>query len=396
MGNVQLILHAHLPFIRHPEHETFLEETWLFEAISESYIPLLRMLNRLDADGIPARITMSFSPSLTAMLQDELLQARYIEHLNKLVELGEKEVERNRNDDNFAPLSEMYLQLYRSNLDLFTGDLQHDILSGFDYHQKKGNIEIITSPGTYPFLPFYEQYPANIHAHLEAALDSHRKVFSRASNGIWLPECGYFPGLEELLREHGINYFFLEAHGILFADNCPKSGTYAPVQTPAGLFAFARDVASVNRVWSETDGYPGEISYRDFYRDIGHDLEFDYIKPYIHLEEFRVNTGYKYYAITGNTQEKQVYRPREAAKKVAEHADNFLYSIRERMEKITPLMTREPVITTPFSAELFGHWWFEGVDWLEAVLNGMAGAPWPLSIANPAAYSSSKSSQGIS
>jgi 1,4-alpha-glucan branching enzyme len=182
MGNVQLILHAHLPFIRHPEHETFLEETWLFEAISESYIPLLRMLNRLDADGIPARITMSFSPSLTAMLQDELLQARYIEHLNKLVELGEKEVERNRNDDNFAPLSEMYLQLYRSNLDLFTGDLQHDILSGFDYHQKKGNIEIITSPGTYPFLPFYEQYPANIHAHLEAALDSHRKVFSRASN----------------------------------------------------------------------------------------------------------------------------------------------------------------------------------------------------------------------
>lgn len=281
MGNIQLLLHAHLPFIRHPEHESFLEETWLFEAISESYTPLLRMLNRLDADNIPAGLTISFSPSLTAMLKDELLQNRYIKYLEKLIELGEREVERTANDPAFNPLASMYLDLFRNNLEFFTDELQNDLLSGFDYHQKKGNIEVITSPGTYPFLPFYEQYPANIHAHIEAALDSHREVFNKPSKGIWLPECGYYPGLEEILREHSLEYFYLEAHGILFADNCPKSGTYAPVKTPSGLYAFARDVASVNRVWSDIDGYPGEIAYRDFYRDIGHDLDFDYIKPYI-------------------------------------------------------------------------------------------------------------------
>jgi 1,4-alpha-glucan branching enzyme len=261
----------------------------------------------------------------------------------------------------------MYLDLYRANLEFFTDELQGDILSGFDLHQKKGNIEIITSPGTYPFLPFYEQYPANNHAHIEAALESHREVFSRASNGIWLPECGYFPGLETILREHGIDFFYLEAHGILFAENCPTSGTYSPVQTPSGVYAFARDVASVNRVWSDIDGYPGN-QLPDFYRDIGHDLDFEYIKPYIHLGEFRVNTGYKYYAITGDTDQKQVYRPERALGKVREHADNFLHTLQQRLGRVASLMDSDPVITTPFSAELFGHWWFEGVQWLEQVI----------------------------
>ncbi len=368
MGKIQLVLHAHLPFIKHPEHESFFEETWLFEAISESYTPLLRMLHNLDADGIPANITISFSPSLTAMLKDELLQERYVSYVENLIELGEKEVRRTQDDPQFNGLARMYLDLYRQNLDFFLNQINRDLLSGFDYHQKKGNIEIITSPGTYPFLPFYEQYPANIHAHIEAALDSHREIFSRASKGIWLPECGYYPGLEEILKEHGLHYFFVEAHGLLFAKNCPTSGTYAPVQTPAGPYAFARDVASVNRVWSDIDGYPGEVSYRDFYRDIGHDLDFDYIKPYIHLEEFRVNTGYKYYAITGNTVEKQPYQPEQARGKIAEHADNFLYTIRERLKTADGLMDGEALITAPFSAELFGHWWFEGVQWLEQVV----------------------------
>lgn len=368
MGNIQLVLHAHLPFIRHPEHETFFEESWLFQAMSESYTPLLRMLNRLDAQGKKANITISFSPSLTAMMKDELLQQRYVRYLEQAVELGEREMERCASSSEFFPLAQMYHDFYKESLRFFVDDQKADLLSGFDYHQKKGNIEVITTAGTYPFLPFYERYPANIHTHIEAALDSHQSIFNKKSAGIWLPECGYYPGLEKLLREHGLDFFYLEAHGILFADRSPESGTYAAIRTPSGPVAFPRDVAAVNRVWSDIDGYPGEMAYRDFYRDIGHDLDYDYIKPYLHLSDVRSNTGYKYFAITGNTDNKRPYRPQSAQKKVAEHADNYIYTLTERFQRVSQYMDKPPLITAVFSAELFGHRWFEGVDWLEQVI----------------------------
>jgi len=101
-GFLALILHAHLPFVRHPEHPRFLEEEWLFEALTESYIPLLRMLQRVLNDGIPVKIAMSVTPTLCAMLQDELLCRRYLEHLDRLISLAESECQRNRNDAVFA------------------------------------------------------------------------------------------------------------------------------------------------------------------------------------------------------------------------------------------------------------------------------------------------------
>ena len=81
-GHFALILHAHLPFVRHPEHEHFVEEEWLFEAITESYIPLLRMMQRLVDDFVPFKLTMSITPTLCAMLQDRLLRERYVRHLD--------------------------------------------------------------------------------------------------------------------------------------------------------------------------------------------------------------------------------------------------------------------------------------------------------------------------
>jgi len=73
-----LVLHAHLPFVRHPEHEEFFEEDWLFEAISETYIPLTAMMQRLVRDGVPFKLSLSITPPLCAMLQDELLRGRYL------------------------------------------------------------------------------------------------------------------------------------------------------------------------------------------------------------------------------------------------------------------------------------------------------------------------------
>ena len=111
-GYINILLHAHLPFVRHPEFSEFHEESWLFEALSETYLPLLRVLNGLHADKVPINISISFSPTLISMLVDEMLQERYVQHLDKLILLGEQEVARTeREDRRVLPLARMYREL---------------------------------------------------------------------------------------------------------------------------------------------------------------------------------------------------------------------------------------------------------------------------------------------
>lgn len=364
-GYLNFVLHAHLPFVRHPEYECFLEENWLFEAISETYLPLLRVFNRLNDDNIPFRITLSISPTLASMLGDELLQNRYIVHLERLIELGEKEVDRTKNDPDFAPVARMYLDLFRQNLTDYTELYRNNILRGFRSLEKEGYLEIITTTATHSFLPLYENYPETIEAQIQTAIIFHGRAFGREPEGFWLPECGYFPGLEKQLKSYNLKYFFTAAHGILFAGEKSPYGVYAPVVTPNGVAAFGRDIPSSHAVWSAEEGYPGDASYREFYRDIGFDLPVDYIGPYIHDGEIRVNTGFKYYSVTGKTDNKLPYRPSKAAKKAEEHAENFLYNRLKQVDKLATIMDRPPVIVCPYDAELFGHWWFEGPLWLE-------------------------------
>ena len=148
-GYLVFLLHAHLPFVRHPEYDTFLEENWLFEAISETYLPLLRMIERLDDERVPFKFGISISPTLLAMLGDELLSERYIRHLTMLLELADKEVERTRGDDQFHPLAVMYKELFSQNLEDFTDKYSKNILKGFDYFYKRGRVELLTTPATH-------------------------------------------------------------------------------------------------------------------------------------------------------------------------------------------------------------------------------------------------------
>jgi len=384
-GFLNIVLHAHLPFIKHPEFENFLEESWLFEAISESYLPLLGMLKRLEADKIPSTITISFSPTLIAMLQDDLLGKRYLGYLEKHIDLGNRELERAQDDPKVHGLAQMYRDRYLKCL----ADYQEyagNILKGFDYFQKAGVIEIITTPGSYPFLPFYEQYPANVSAQIESAVDTFHMVFGKTPKGMWLPECGYYPGLEHHLKDYEIDYFFTSAHGLMFSPDAPRWGVFTPAQVGNGLAYFARDLESANLVWSAETGYPGDPDYRDFYRDIGHDLPLEYISPFIHLEKVRVNTGYKYYAVSGKGDNKNLYNPDLAANKVLEHAENFLYHQSKRIGKLDPVMAEKPIITCPYSAELFGHRWFEGIQWLETVIRLVDSKYGDLDLTTPSRY----------
>jgi len=151
------------------------------------------------------------------------------------------------------------------------------------------------------------------------------------------------------------------------ADPQPQFGVYAPVYTPNGVAAFGRDWESSKQVWSSKEGYPGDADYREYYRDIGFTLDFDYIKPYIHPDGIRINTGMKYWRITGDTEEKAPYQPQLAKDKAASHAGNFLFNRQKQIEHLYPQMNRKPIIVAPYDAELFGHWWFEGPQWIESL-----------------------------
>src|SRR5437868_15302293 len=107
-GSLSIVLHAHLPYVRHPEYPEFLEEDWLYEAITETYLPLLEVFDRCVDDGVPFRITLTLTPPLVGMLRDELLVSRYAKRLDLLCELTDKEVHRTRNDPQFGPLARHY------------------------------------------------------------------------------------------------------------------------------------------------------------------------------------------------------------------------------------------------------------------------------------------------
>ncbi len=364
-GYLALVLHAHLPFVRHPEENFFLEENWLFEAITETYIPLIKVFESLVRDDVDFRITMSVSPTLAAMFSDPLLQDRYVRHINKLIELAEKELDRTSHDPQYHGLALMYYNRFIDARDIYINHYQRNLINAFKKFQEAGCLEIITCCATHGFLPNLKINESSVRAQIEIGIDQYRNYFDVAPKGMWLPECGFYPGLDRLLKEAGIRYFFCDSHGIMNADPQPQYGIFAPLYCPSGVAAFGRDWESSKQVWSSKEGYPGDPDYREYYRDIGFTLDFEYVKPYIHPDGLRINTGIKYWRITGDTQYKQPYQPQWAKEKAAIHAGNFMFNRQKQVEHLFHHMDRKPVIIAPYDAELFGHWWFEGPQWID-------------------------------
>jgi 1,4-alpha-glucan branching enzyme len=385
-GYLSLVLHWHLPFVRHPEHPRFLEEDWLFEAISETYLPLLAVFERLAADRVPYRVTVSVSPTLAEMLRDELLQERYLLHLDRLTELCEREVVRTRGEPEFAALSAMYLERFRDCRTRFAELYDRDLLGALVRLQSEGCLELITSAATHSFLPLFQVVPEAVRAQIAVAVRSHTRNFGTAPEGFWLPECGYFPGVEEALKAFSLGYCFLESHGLLFGSEPPRYGVYAPVYCPNRIAAFGRDPESAKAVWSSEEGYPGDPAYREFYRDIGFDLPLEHVAAFLGDGTARVNTGIKYFAITGPGDDKKPYDRARAMEKVQQHAEHFLRARLQQVERVVDLMDVPPVVVCPFDAELFGHWWFEGPEWIEALARKAAAAAGRLEMIHPGEY----------
>ena len=371
-GYLALVLHAHLPFVRHPEHEESLEENWLYEAITESYIPLFLVLEGLIQDGIDFRLTFSVSPTLASMLSDPFLQSRYQRRLDRLIELAEKEVARTRSQPQFHALALMYRDHFARVHEAFVDRYGRDLVSGFRRFQELGQVELIASAATHGYLPLLSTTESAVRAQIRVGLQHYRQMFGKRARGFWLPECGYYPGLDKLLQERDVRFTILETHGVTRADERPRYGVHAPLYCPSGVAAFARDPDASKQVWSSNEGYPGDFDYREFYRDIGQDLDLEYLLPYIHRDGIRCDTGIKYYRITGDGNAKEPYVPEWAEGKAASHADHFLKARIAQVEQLAGMIDRKPLVVAPYDAELFGHWWFEGPRWLDHLIRKIA------------------------
>jgi 1,4-alpha-glucan branching enzyme len=384
-GYLFLVLHAHLPYVRHPEYEHFLEERWFFEAVTETYIPLIKFFDRLKAEGVPFKVTLSISPPLANMMEDPLLRQRCVRHLDQSLRLAERECERTRDWPDVHFLAWMYRRLFEEARQTFVERCGTRLVDAFREYAESGHLELITCAGTHGYLPLLSSEPGTVRAQVVTAVQEHERIFGSKPQGMWVPECAFTPGLDNYLAEAGIRYFFVDSHALELAEPRPQFGVNAPVYTPSGVAAFARHPMTSRLVWSNKVGYPADYNYREYYRDIGFELDQQYLEPFQYARGIRTHTGIKYHRITGPTQDKHLYNPDWARETAERHAHDFAQRCRDHAVRTGNGMPFPCAIVSPYDAELFGHWWFEGPQWVYYMLREVA-AGGELALGTPGEY----------
>jgi 1,4-alpha-glucan branching enzyme len=396
-----LVLHTHLPMVvnhgRWPHGSD-----WLCEAAFECYLPLLETAHRLVADGITPKWTINISPVLTEQLASPEFQqelAFYYENLRRACADTREHFTREGQHD-LVKLTHFWEAFYERMWELHRR-IGGDIPGTFAELARQGHLEMITCAATHGYLPLLSR-DESIHLQLRTAVETHRRHFGQPPRGIWLPECAYRPryewtpptghgkdrrlrpGIEELLADHGLRYFVADSHLIsagaplfLYRDYFPLRGEltdavadaprsqrrspYVPwrVASRGGTgdaVAFFRDPKTTLQVWSRERGYPGDFAYLEFHKK-------------------HWPGGLRLWAITDAGRDlgkKTPYDPELALQSVEAHARHFLDLIRSTAAGASA--DGPAVICSPYDAELFGHWWFEGPAWLEQVARGFAKA----------------------
>jgi len=400
-----LVLHTHLPMVvnhgRWPHGSD-----WLNEATFECYLPLLEVAHRLVGDGISPKWTLNLSPVLTEQLASPEFQkelAFYHENVRRACAEGREHFKKTGASE-YLGLCDFWEEHYERMWELHRR-IGGDIPGTFAELQRGGHVEIITCGATHGYLPLLSR-DESIHMQLRTAVATHKRHFGVAPRGIWLPECAYRPryewtpptgrgrgrdrqmrpGIEELLAMHGLEYFVADSHLVaagapvfLYRDYIPARkempepspaipvnearSPYAPYRVASrggngSAIAFIRDPKTTLQVWSRDHGYPGEYAYLEF-----------------HKKHFP--GGLRFWRITdskGDLGTKILYDPKLAAEKAGLQASHFAGLVRETSEAATKADGRPALICSPYDAELFGHWWFEGPVWLEHVARDMARA----------------------
>jgi 1,4-alpha-glucan branching enzyme len=402
-GFLSFTLHAHLPYV--VNHGTWPHGIeWLHEAAAETYLPLLRVLGNLERDGIALHCNLNLSPILLEQLAHPVFKAEFPKYVErKIVAAREDEAYfTSMGEAHYAELARYWHRYFSDALSHFES-LDRDIISGFRYFNDKGLIEIITCGATHGYMPLLGT-DESVRAQIRTAVSTHERYIGKHPKGIWAPECGYRPagfwnypvsntdgspiapgfnriGVEQALSESNIDFFFVDTHLVeesartpspyeLMRGNIPTpseesmtfkddrrlyqpyyvDGPYTSTDKRNATTVFPRDPRTGLQVWSGDHGYPGDGDYLDFHKK-------------------RWPGGHRYWAVTGSKVDmanKRPYSPQAAADRVKSHASHFVHLVWEAlnasMNDAIP-----PILCSPFDAELFGHWWFEGPLWLEAV-----------------------------
>ncbi len=363
LGKLAFVLHAHLPYVRKNEKNS-LEEDWLFQAILECYIPLLRVLeDSLNNNNDNAKMTISLSPTLLCLLKNNQLQTKFPEWINTRIDFLKDLSTEQKN------ASEFLLRNIKDQL-LYWEECSGNLIKKFKKLSEKGYLDIITCAATHGYLPILRENPETIYGQLKTAIRYHKNIFDNNPLGIWLPECAYYENLDKILSECGLRYAVLDGHGILNSKPRPRYGVYAPICSKRGVAFFGRDSQSTLPVWSSRDGFPGNPVYREFHKDLGWEL------PLSKLQEKEISSnrplGLKFHRITNNSSslgEKEFYDENLAIKKVEEHAEKYLLQRNEQLKNLNKTSNFIPILIAPFDAELFGHWWYEGPIFIKNIFS---------------------------
>ncbi|MHA2392168.1 MAG: glycoside hydrolase family 57 protein [Promethearchaeota archaeon] len=363
-GYLGLILHGHIPWCKKSGIWPAGEE-WLMEAMSETYIPFLNILRKLKDQGLKTAITINITPILAEGLSDEYMNERFLEYMQDLITRAKKDIPRFENHPERKKLAVLHLRDLENVLDTYYQNYFGNILGSFKWLQDEGMIELITCGATHGFLPLFES-DSGIFSQIQLAVDTHKKHFNKEPKGIWLPECAYRPekfrngelreSIDYWLHNSGIEYFFVDSHGILDAELIEQKNkigldTNFGYILNTGVSVFGRNMNTSRQVWDAKIGYPGDEYYQEFHK-----------KDY--------ESGFHYWRITGKKvgkEDKQLYNIEKAIERVASHADHFVDLVKNELLEFSETHNLNGIIVSPFDFELYGHWWKEGISWLKKI-----------------------------
>jgi 1,4-alpha-glucan branching enzyme len=368
LGAVSFVLHAHIPYCRRAGRWPHGEE-WLFEAAAESYIPLLNALNDLVAEGHRPRLTVDLTPVLCEQLADEELKRKLETYLEDRADAAEGDIRRSGRTGTPPPaLAVRYRDEYRAVARDFRERYGRDLIAAFRSLADRGVIELVGCMATHCFTPLLAR-DSSVHAQLRIGKECFRRHFHHEPKAFWLPECAYRPGyvddrsgvrkpgLEEFLEAEGVEYTFSESSAVEGPDRASapyQSGaTFLPYRIAQSTLAvIARNPQSSALVWSADRGYPGDGAYREFHKRDG-------------------TSGLRYWRVTDRglgLDAKEPYDAEMARARVTEHGRNFVNTLGAMHRRFGTATRYFGLISSHFDAELFGHWWYEGIAWLKHVL----------------------------
>ena len=369
---ISLVLEAHLPFVKEFHSEDDLsqsgEEGRFFESVSETFLPLLGVFDRLENDHIPFRLGLAISPILCHMLSDEHMIKKYVYYTDKQIEFGKQEIERTAGQDDLRELAEIYYNRILDRRIAFTERYGKNILKALDFYRRKGRVEILAGSATNAFMPFISHNTESLQAQMEIPMAGYRRLFGSPPQGFWLPALGWSSAMEAYLRAYNISYTIVDSHGLLFGNPLPQKGSFYPVKTPNGIFILARDFYAVH----EIEKFSANDLYLDNDRDVGYELPSEIVSQFLSAEGERRRTGYKYWARDSRGRN-TVYNPQTACDMAAGHARQFLENTIARLEEASKYMEEAPLCLYAQNADYFGRCWHEGPHFIESLFRMASG-----------------------